>query len=111
MKYRYNPQAIKGVVALKYPFAFPLPTHPYLKSRISAIRLDRIMPSRLNCLSKLKIKVSDRWLTYIYEWIHFYATGKLTHKQKTTDEKEETAELLDTARSLLLEELDKKRTG
>jgi|GEM_PF-2025512 len=108
MNTTYNPKAIRGVVALKYTIAFPLPTYPYLKSRLCAVRFDRILPARLNCLSKPKAKVTDRWFAYIYEWIHFYATGKLIHKQKTI-EKEETAELLGTARSLLLEELSKQK--
>jgi len=103
----YNPDVIRSIVALKYPFIFPLPTYPYLPSKICALRFDRIVPVRLNCLSKPSAKITDRWFTYIYEWIRFYATGKLIDTKATENRK--VAELLHTARSLLLEESNKQK--
>lgn len=106
----YNAKAVYGIVALKYRSVFPVPTHPYLKSRICGLRLDRILSARINCLSRPKTKVTNNWLAYIREWIRFYATGKLVETQLSTSRRKQT-ELLDTARTLLLEELSKRKIG
>lgn len=99
---RYNAKAVYGIVALKYRSVFPVPTHPYLKSRICGLRLDRILPARINCLLRPETKVTNKWLAYIREWIRFYGTGRLSDNK--------IAEFLATSRELLLEELEKTRT-
>lgn len=106
----YNEKAIYGIVALKYRSVFPVPTHPYLKSQICSLRFDRILPARINCLSKLETKMNSKWLAYIREWIRFYATGKLVETQLPASRRKH-AELLNTARTLLMEELSKRETS
>jgi hypothetical protein len=100
LKVGYNPKVIQEIVSLKFASVFPLPTKPFLKGKISAVMLEHIFPAHLSCLTKPKHKVSNRWFSYIYEWICFYATGKLADGR-------EIAKELDSARTLLLELLEK----
>jgi len=94
IKKGYNPQAVKGIVTLKYRSAFPIPTSPFLKSRICTLILDRIQPVQICALSCLHLKIRNKWLAYIREWTRFYATGRLAER-KTPEKKETVAEYLD----------------
>jgi hypothetical protein len=108
LKPTYNPKTIDEIIALKYRSFFPLPTHPYLESRISGLRLDRIQPTRIECLSKPIAKVTDNWFAFIWEWIHFYVTGKLIDDNRLA-EKVEIGKTLNAAREVFLEALSKKQ--
>lgn len=99
MNSNYNKAAIDGITALKYRRVFPLPTHPFLKSQISALRLDQTQPVRAKYLSNPIAQVPNRWLGFIREWFYFYGTGKLRPK------------LLETARLLLLEAVGQQKAS
>ncbi len=104
----YNPQAIQAITALQYRSIFPLPTSPYLKSKLCGLRLDRIQPTHINCLSEPLAQVTDRWFAFIWEWVHFYATGRLIDEKRSA-EKAEIGKTLYITRELLLEELNKNQ--
>jgi len=101
----YSPGVVNGVIALKYSVMFPVITCPYLGSRVSGLRLDRIMPVRTEFLHKTQCKVTDKWFDYICAWVRFYATGQLTEEQRPEGE-ETIGELLTAARELLAEALN-----
>jgi hypothetical protein len=106
----YNPRAIQAITALQYRSFFPLPTSPYLKSKLCGLRLDRIQPTHIDCLSEPLAQVTDKWFAFIWEWIHFYATGKLIDESRLA-EKAEIGKTLYAARELLLQELNKKQAS
>lgn len=103
----YDPMTIQSITALKYRAIFPVLPQPYLESRISGLRLDRIHPIRAEFLSKPECKATSKCFAFICAWIRFYATGRLAGKPKPP-EKETPAELLGAARELLLETLRKQ---
>jgi hypothetical protein len=103
----YGAQVISRIVALQYRRVFPLPTQPHLDSVLCAIRLDRIASIHVSCLSVPELKISSRWLTFIREWVHYYATGRLRERPRSSG-KESWGELLSTAQSLLAEALRQK---
>ncbi len=103
----YGEQVINRIVALQYRRVFPLPTHPHLGSQLCAVRLDRITPVHVNCLSVPELKISSRWLTFIREWVRYYATGRLVEQPRPSG-RESWGELLSTAQSLLGEALNQK---
>ena len=100
LRQSYNPNVIKGIVALKYSLAFPILTSPYMNSKISALMLNRIQPAQVCALSRPHLKVRNKWLAYIREWIRFYATGRLGEKKKP-ESKETVAQFLDGVRAVL----------
>lgn len=100
VKRSYNSEAVRGIATLKYPSAFPVPTAPFIKSRISALMLNRIQPAQLRSLSCLRLRVRNRWLAYIREWVRFYATGRLGERKKP-GAKEALAQYLDDVRAVL----------
>jgi hypothetical protein len=108
LKPNYNPKTIEEIIALKYRSFFPLPTHPYLTSHISGLRLDRIHPNRIDCLSRPIAKVTNNWFAFIWEWIHFYVTGKLIDDNRIA-ERAEIGKTLNAAREVFLEVLDNSR--
>lgn len=103
----YSEQVINRIVALQYRRVFPLPTHPHLDSVLCAIRLDRIASIHVSCLSVPELKIGSRWLTFIREWVHYYAIGRLRERPRSSG-KESWGELLSTAQSLLGEAVNQK---
>ena len=98
----YNYRAINNVAALKYSFIFPIPGQPFLDSKISGLRMDRIHSVHTNCLRRPNKKLTRRWLGFIREWIRFYGTGRLVGNTKVSGNKK-IAEFLHVAREALLE--------
>ena len=98
----YNSSVIRNVTALKYSFVFPIPGQPYLNSKISGLRMDRIHSVHTNCLKISNKKITRRWLGFIREWVRFYGTGRLTGNAKHSGNNK-IAEYLQEARELLLD--------
>ncbi|MBL7187137.1 MAG: hypothetical protein ISS70_12525 [Phycisphaerae bacterium] len=100
VKTSYNEDVVRGIVALKYRSAFPIPTSPYMSSHVSALILDRIQPTQVRSLSCCGLRVRNKWLAYIREWVRFYATGRLGEEKKSGT-KETLAQYLDGVRAVL----------
>lgn len=98
----YDEEVISRIVALQYRRVFPLPTDPHLGSQLCAVRLDRIAPIHVTCLSMAGLRVSSRWLTFIREWVRYYATGRLAEHPRASG-KGGWGEILSAAQSLLAE--------
>ena len=103
----YGEQVISRIAALQYRRVFPLPTHPHLDSWLCAIRLDRIASIHVSCLSTPELKISGRWLTFIREWVRYYATGHFGERMRPGG-KENWGELLSAAQSVLAEAIGQK---
>jgi hypothetical protein len=69
--------------------------------------LDRIVPIHVSCLSVPELRISSRWLTFIREWVRYYATGRFGEGARPSG-KESWGELLSTAQSLLAEVVNPK---
>jgi hypothetical protein len=95
----YSKETVQNIVALKYPWVFPIPGFPYLNSVMNALRLDTIQPVHMRCLFNTKIKLTRKWLAFVREWIRFFGTGNLAANK--------IAQFLATARELLLDEIKK----
>jgi len=95
----YSQEAVQNIVALKYPWVFPVSGFPHLDSVMSALQLDAIQPVHVRCLFNTKKKLTRKWLAFVREWIYFYGTGRLSDNK--------VAQFLATVRELLLEEIKK----